>query len=168
MRNILTYPDGRLHEKSQPVEAVTDEIKSLVAEMFLTMYAKGGVGLAAIQVGEPKRLFIMDCGFEGVPTPKVFINPEIIALYGMEEPITEGCLSVPDFFEEVKRWTMVRYRALDEQGNVHEGELEGLEAQCFQHEYEHLEGVVFVQHLPLHLRDKARKKMKEIARLKRK
>ena len=150
---ILETPDPLLRQKSTPVEAVTDETRALIADMFETMYDAPGIGLAAIQVGVPKRLLVMDLGEpaeEGGPPvrePRVFINPEIVSHSDAEVPYTEGCLSVPDQYAEVMRPDRVRARWLDEHGTAHDEELDELLAVCLQHEMDHLEGVLFIDHL---------------------
>jgi len=150
---ILETPDPVLRQISTPVEAVTDEIRALIADMFETMYDAPGIGLAAVQVGVPKRLLVMDLhepaeeGAEPVKEPRVFINPEILTHSNEEVPYTEGCLSVPDQYAEVLRPDRVRARWLDEQGAPHEEDLDGLLAICLQHEMDHLEGVLFIDHL---------------------
>ena len=150
---ILETPDPVLRQKSTPVDAVTDETRTLIADMFETMYDAPGIGLAAVQVGVPKRLLVMDLGEpteeggEPVKEPRVFINPEIVTHSDDEVPYTEGCLSVPDQYAEVMRPDRVRARWLDEQGVAHDEELDGLLAICLQHEMDHLEGVLFIDHL---------------------
>ena len=150
---ILETPDPVLRQKSTPVDAVTDETRTLIADMFETMYDAPGIGLAAVQVGVPKRLLVMDLGEpteeggEPVKEPRVFINPEIVTHSDDEVPYTEGCLSVPDQYAEVLRPDRVRARWLDEHGVAHDEELDGLLAICLQHEMDHLEGVLFIDHL---------------------
>lgn len=153
IRTIVEVPDPRLREISKPVEAVDDEVRALVADMFETMYEAPGIGLAAIQVGVPMRILVIDLqepeeeGGEPVRDPRVFINPEILRASDQEVPYTEGCLSVPDQFAEVDRPDRVRARWMDLDGNVREEEIEGLLAVCLQHEMDHLEGVLFIDHL---------------------
>ena len=150
---ILEVPDPRLRQISTPVEAVTDETRALIADMFETMYAAPGIGLAAVQVGVPERLLIIDLqepeeeGGEPVRDPRVFINPEILTHSDQEVPYQEGCLSVPDQYAEVDRPDRIRARWLDEHGESHEEEITGLLAVCLQHEMDHLEGVLFIDHL---------------------
>jgi len=162
---ILETPDPVLRQISTPVEAVTDEIRALIADMFETMYDAPGIGLAAVQVGVPKRLLVMDLhepaeeGAEPVKEPRVFINPEILTHSDEEVPYTEGCLSVPDQYAEVLRPDRVRARWLDEQGTRHEEDLDGLLAICLQHEMDHLEGVLFIDHLSRMKREMVLKKL---------
>jgi peptide deformylase len=162
---ILEVPDPRLRQISTPVEAVTDETRALVRDMFETMYAAPGIGLAAIQVGVPKRVLVMDLqepeeeGGEPVRRPLVFINPEIVAHADEEVPYSEGCLSVPDQYAEVDRPHEVRARWLDETGAAHEEDLTGLLAVCLQHEMDHLNGILFIDHLSRLKREMVLKKL---------
>jgi peptide deformylase len=150
---IVEVPDPRLRQISAPVADVNDDVRALVADMFETMYAAPGIGLAAIQVGVPIRLLVIDLqepeeeGGEPVRDPRVFINPEILSHSDQEVPYTEGCLSVPDQYADVERPDRIRARWLDEQGAAHEEEIEGLLAVCLQHEMDHLEGILFIDHL---------------------
>ena len=150
---ILEIPDPVLRQLSTPVEAVDDEVRALIADMFETMYDAPGIGLAAVQVGELKRLLVMDLqepaeeGGEPLRDPRVFINPEILTRSDDQVPYTEGCLSVPDQYGEVLRPATIRARWLDESGATHEEELTGLIAVCLQHEIDHLNGVLFIDHL---------------------
>ncbi len=150
---ILEVPDPRLRQVSTPVEEVDDEIRALIADMFETMYAAPGIGLAAVQVGVPKRLLVIDLqepeeeDGEPVRDPRVFINPEILTHSEQEVPYTEGCLSVPDQYAEVDRPDRIRARWLDGDGVAREEDIEGLLAICLQHEMDHLEGVLFIDHL---------------------
>jgi peptide deformylase len=138
--------------------------------MFETMYDAPGIGLAAVQVGVPKRLLVMDLqepeeeGGEPVKDPRVFINPEILAHSDHEVPYTEGCLSVPDQYAEVMRPDRIRARWLDENGVAHEEDLEGLLAVCLQHEMDHLEGILFIDHLSKLKRDMVLKKLAKMRR----
>ena len=150
---IIEVPDPRLKQISARVEDVNDEVRALVADMFETMYAAPGIGLAAVQVGVPKRVLVIDLqdpeeeGGEPVRDPRVFINPEIVSHSDQEVPYTEGCLSVPDQYAEVDRPDRIRARWLDERGVAHEEDIEGLLAVCLQHEMDHLEGILFIDHL---------------------
>jgi peptide deformylase len=165
---IYETPDAMLRQISTPVEKVDDELRALIADMFETMYAAPGIGLAAVQVGVPKRLLVMDLqepsdpddpDSKPVKEPRVFINPEILAHSDHEVPYTEGCLSVPDQYAEVMRPDKIRARWLDEQGKSHEEDLDGLLAVCLQHEMDHLEGVLFIDHLSKLKRDMVLKKL---------
>ena len=150
---IVEVPDPRLKQVSTPVEEVNDEIRALIADMFETMYAAPGIGLAAVQVGVPIRLLVIDLqepeeeGGEPVKDPRVFINPELYEHSDVEVPYNEGCLSVPDQYAEVDRPDRIRARWLDENGKEHDEEIDGMLAVCLQHEMDHLEGVLFIDHL---------------------
>ncbi|TGX55882.1 peptide deformylase [Sphingomonas gei] len=162
---ILEVPDPRLRLISTPVETVDDALRDLVADMFDTMYDAPGIGLAAIQVGVPKRVIVMDLqeeeDEEGKPirAPRVFINPEILDPAEDQSVYTEGCLSIPEQFAEVERPAHCRVRWLDAQGAAHDEAFEGLLATCIQHEMDHLEGVVFIDHLSRLKRDMILKKL---------
>jgi peptide deformylase len=147
VRTILHYPDPKLREKAKPVAEVTPEIKKLVEDMAETMYAAPGVGLAATQIGEPHRIFVIDTANEDEPSQlRVFINPEILERH---DAITweEGCLSFPGITEEIDRAAKVRVRALDENGKAFELEAEGLLAVAVQHELDHLDGILMIDHM---------------------
>ncbi len=165
IRPIIEAPDPLLRQVSTPVEAVTPEIQTLIDDMFETMYAAPGIGLAAIQVGVPKRILVIDLqdpaeeGGEPVRNPMVFINPEILRTSETERPYNEGCLSVPDQYAEVDRPDSVRARWLDRDGKVHEEEIEGMLATCLQHEMDHLEGVLFIDYLSRLKRDMILRKL---------
>jgi peptide deformylase len=154
---ILEYPDPRLRTRAKPVEAFDAALARQVEDMFETMYAAPGIGLAATQVDFHKRLIVMDVS-EGKSNPQVFCNPEILTREG--EGITEeGCLSVPGIFDEVKRAATIRARAQDVKGKFFEVDLEGLAAVCLQHEMDHLEGKLFVDYLSDLKRERIRKKL---------
>jgi peptide deformylase len=162
---IVEVPDPRLRQISSPVDEVTDELRELVADMFETMYAAPGIGLAAIQVGVPKRVLVIDLqepeeeGGEPIRDPHVFINPEILESSEQEVPYTEGCLSVPDQYAEVDRPDRIRARWLDLDGKQHEEVIVGLLATCLQHEMDHLKGVLFIDHLSRLKREMILKKL---------
>lgn len=168
IRRIYETPDAVLREISNPVETFDDELKSLVGDMFETMYAAPGIGLAAVQVGVPIRLLVIDLQEPQNPEdpespamrePKVFINPEILWHSDNEVPYTEGCLSVPEQYAEVMRPDKIRARWRDEKGEFYEEEIEGLLAVCLQHEMDHLNGVLFIDHLSRLKRDMVLKKL---------
>jgi len=161
---ILQHPDPRLRTKATPVEHITAEIKAVVADMFETMYATKGIGLAATQVDIHKRIFIEDVS-EDQSAPLVFINPEIIAAEGHEES-EEGCLSVPGIYEVVKkvRAQKVTVRALDLEGHPFELEADGLLGKCIQHEIDHLNGILFIDYLSPLKRQRAEKKLYTLRR----
>jgi peptide deformylase len=162
---IVEVPDPRLRQISSPVETVDAEVRALVADMFETMYAAPGIGLAAIQVGVPKRILVIDLqepleeGGQPVKDPRVFINPEIVEHSDHEVPYTEGCLSVPDQYAEVDRPDRIRARWLDLDGKPHDEEITGLLATCLQHEMDHLNGVLFIDHLSRLKREMILKKL---------
>ncbi len=147
VRTILHYPHPRLREPGRRVERMTDEIKRLIDDMAETMYAAPGVGLAATQIGELWQLFVVDCASDGEPSDlRVFVNPEIVTSDGTTA-FEEGCLSFPGAREEVERAEKVRVRAQDRDGAWFELEAEGLLAIAIQHEYDHLQGVLMIDHL---------------------
>jgi peptide deformylase len=156
-----------LKQKSAPVEGgVTDAHRALMDDMLETMYDAPGIGLAAIQIGEPLRIIVMDLAKEGDPkAPRYFVNPEI--LWASDDLFTyeEGCLSVPDIYDDVERPARVKLRYLDYDGKQIEEDAEGLYAVCIQHEMDHLEGVLFIDHLSRLKRDKALQKLKKAKKL---
>ena len=168
IREIITVPDPRLKEMSKPVEVgVTDDVRTLMDDMLETMYDAPGIGLAAIQVGVPLRVIVMDLAKDGEePQPRYFVNPEILPLTDETAPYEEGCLSVPDVFEEVERPTECRIRYLDYDGNEVEELASGLFAVCIQHEMDHLEGTLFIDYLSRLKRQRAVDKVKKAKRLK--
>jgi len=144
IRTILHYPDTRLRQKALPVDQITPEIRALVEDMAETMYAAPGVGLAATQIGEPHRIFIVDIAAEDEPSNlMVFINPEIVENQG-DQTGPEGCLSFPGITEDIKRASRVRIRAIDKEGKPFELTAEGLLSVAIQHEHDHLEGVLMI------------------------
>jgi peptide deformylase len=160
--NILHYPDPRLRKPALPVETVDDRVRTLVANMLETMYAAPGIGLAATQVNVQKRIVVMDIS-ENKDQPRVFINPAILEREG-EGEMEEGCLSVPGFYETVRRAERIRVSALDIEGEPFELEAHGLLAVCIQHEIDHLDGKLFVDYLSMLKRDRIRKKLEKQAR----
>jgi len=168
LRRILTV-DGDLavlKQKSVAVAAVDDALRALMDDMLQTMYAAPGVGLAAIQVGVAKRVIVMDLAKgEEAPAPRHFVNPQI--LWASEEtlPYEEGCLSVPEIYDEVERPARVRVKYLNYHGEAVEEEAEGLYAVCIQHEIDHLEGVLFIDHLSRLKRERAVSKVRKAARV---
>ncbi|HWJ39261.1 MAG TPA: peptide deformylase [Sphingomicrobium sp.] len=165
IRRIYETPDPVLREISKPVETFDDDLKTLVSDMFETMYAAPGIGLAAVQVGVPIRLLVIDLqepeeeGGEPVRDPRTFINPEILWHSDQDVPYTEGCLSVPEQYAEVMRPDRIRARWHDVDGQSHEEEIDGLLAVCLQHEMDHLNGVLFIDHLSRLKRDMVLKKL---------
>jgi peptide deformylase len=186
IREILEIPDPRLKQVSEPVERFDDDLKTLVADLFETMYDAPGIGLAAIQVGVPLRVLVIDlqpddpdaepeaCGGDHghgdhhhthQPTkkePRVFINPEILDPSEELSIYNEGCLSVPEIYAEVERPARIRARWQDIDGTVHEEEMDDLMATCLQHEMDHLEGVLFIDHLSRLKRQMAIKKLEKL------
>jgi peptide deformylase len=147
-RDILIIPDKRLRLRSEPVNAIDKSIRALVDDMFETMYAAPGIGLAAIQIGVPQRVVTMDLAKKDDPkAPQVFINPEVTWRADEKSTYEEGCLSIPEYYEEVERPSAVRVKFLDLAGKPHEIEASGLLATCLQHEIDHTNGVLFIDHL---------------------
>ena len=169
IRRILTIDNAAdlatLKKISTPVAAVTDEVRALMDDMLETMYDAPGIGLAAVQIGEPVRIIVMDLAREEEePAPRYFINPE---LFDPSEELfvyEEGCLSVPEYFDAVERPARIKVRYLNYQGEKVEEEAEGLFAVCIQHEMDHLEGVLFIDHLSRLRRDRAMAKVKKARR----
>ncbi|MDD3838283.1 MAG: peptide deformylase [Phenylobacterium sp.] len=162
IREILTVPDPRLKLRSQPVETVDDELRALMDDMLETMYAAPGIGLAAIQIGVPKQVIVMDLAREGEEKqPRYFVNPEILWASEETQPYEEGCLSVPEFYDEVERPARVKLRYLNYHGETVEADAERLFAVCIQHEMDHLNGVLFIDHLSRLKREQAIKKVKK-------
>lgn len=160
---ILRYPDPRLHTVARPVAAVDDRIRALVRDMFETMEAAHGIGLAATQVDVHERVIVMDVS-EDRSQPLVLINPEIVAQSAETALGEEGCLSVPQVFDKVERAARVTVRFLDAEGATRSLEAEGLLAVCIQHEMDHLQGRVFVEHLSPLKRNRIRSKLQKRAR----
>ncbi len=158
---ILTEPNAVLRKKSSPVTEITDETRKLMDDMLETMYAAEGIGLAAIQIGVPLRMIVMDLKgkTDEEPDPLYFINPEFAHLSESHIPYREGCLSVPGVYNDVNRPERVTVNYLDYHGKPQTLTAEGLLAVCIQHEYDHLEGVLFIDRLPAIQRDLAIKKL---------
>ncbi|MCG6967914.1 MAG: peptide deformylase [Chromatiaceae bacterium] len=160
--DILHFPDARLRNIAKPVAEVDDTVRKLIDDMFETMYAAPGIGLAAIQVNEPRRVIVVDTS-EDRSQPIALVNPEILDRQG-EEEMDEGCLSVPGVYETVQRAERVRVRALDRDGNPFELDIDGLLSVCIQHEIDHLDGKLFVDYLSSLKRQRIRKKLEKEAR----
>ncbi|CAN5169395.1 peptide deformylase [soil metagenome] len=162
---IIETPDPRLRTISTPVELIDADLQRLIDDMFETMYDAPGIGLAAIQVGVPKRVLVMDLqepeeeGGEPVKWPMVFINPQILEGSDDISIYQEGCLSVPDQYADVERPASIRASWMDRDGRIREEQLEGLLATCLQHEMDHLEGVLFIDHLSRLKREMVLKKL---------
>ncbi|HXX04733.1 MAG TPA: peptide deformylase [Xanthobacteraceae bacterium] len=166
-REIIKLPDKRLRLVSEPVKRIDAGIRALVDDMFETMYAAPGIGLAGIQIGIPKRVVVMDLSKkdEG-QKPQVFINPEIVWTSEEKSTHEEGCLSIPDYYEEVERPNAVKVKYLDLEGGTHEVAAEGLFATCIQHEIDHTNGVLFIDHISKLKRDRVVKKFAKAAKKK--
>jgi peptide deformylase len=167
IRAILTAPDPRLQAVSTDVETVDADIRKLVDDMAESMYAAEGIGLAAVQIGMPKRVIVIDLDQkEGKKNPRAFINPKI--LWASEETAVfeEGCLSVPEIWDDVERPARIRCEYLDRDGNKQLLEADGLLATCLQHEMDHLNGVLFIDHLSRLKRSMAIKKLTKAKKLK--
>ncbi|MBK5937643.1 MAG: peptide deformylase [Halorhodospira halophila] len=157
--DILVYPDPRLRERAEPVAEVDDAVRRLADDMLETMYEARGIGLAATQVGDRRRVVVIDVSEER-DEPRVLVNPEILEATG-EASGEEGCLSIPGYYDDVARATRVRYRALERDGRVVEDEAEGTLAVCLQHEIDHLEGRLFIDYLSELKRKRVRKRMEK-------
>ncbi len=167
---IIEAPDPRLKVISTPVDAVDDALRALIADMFETMYDAPGIGLAAIQVGVAKRVLVIDLQEKDEETgsvvrdPKVFINPVLSEPSAEMSVYNEGCLSVPEQYADVERPASIRAQWLDEQGKAHDRRLDGMIATCLQHEMDHLEGILFIDHLSRLKRDMLLKKLSKMRR----
>jgi peptide deformylase len=165
LRDIIKLPDKRLRQVSKPVGKIDEDLRRLIADMFETMYEAPGIGLAAIQVGVPKRVITMDLAKKDEPkNPLVFINPEILWTSDERATYEEGCLSIPEYYEEVERPAAVKVAYLDRDGVKHELEAGGLFATCLQHEIDHLNGVLFIDHISKLKRDRVIKKFAKAAK----
>jgi peptide deformylase len=165
LRDIITLPDAKLRLISKPIERVDDDLNRLIDDMMETMYEAPGVGLAAIQIAEPIRLLVADAApKEGPREPLALINPEILWSSDERRIYEEGCLSIPEYYEEVERPASVRVRYVDREGKEQEKLAEGLLATILQHEIDHLNGVLFIDYLSKLKRDRVVKKFAKIAR----
>lgn len=162
--DILEFPDPRLRTVAKPVERVDDDLRALIDDMFETMYDAPGIGLAATQVNVHKRVLVLDVS-EDRSRPMVFINPDITPLTEQTQPFEEGCLSVPGFHESVERPERIHVKALDRDGEPFEMEADGLLATCLQHEVDHLNGRLFVDHISRLKRQRIRKKLEKLHKL---
>jgi peptide deformylase len=164
-RDIVILPDPRLRQMSETVTAFDAKLRALVDDMFETMYAAPGIGLAAIQVGVPLRVVTMDLARkDDPPAPQVFINPQVTWVSEEKGAYEEGCLSIPEYYEEVERPARVKVKYLDLDGKAHEVEADGLLATCLQHEIDHTNGVLFIDYLSKLKRDMVMKKFKKAAK----
>ncbi|MEM6745673.1 MAG: peptide deformylase [Pseudomonadota bacterium] len=165
LRPILIHPDPRLKKVAEAVEAVDDDLRRLIDDMLETMYDAPGIGLAAPQIGVSRRLFVMDVApKDGDPEPMAFVNPRILEASEETEVYEEGCLSIPEIFEDVERPARVTMRWTDREGAVREAEFDGLAATCAQHELDHLNGKLFIDHLSSLKRGMITQKMKKLKR----
>jgi peptide deformylase len=165
LRDIIILPDRRLRLVSEPVQKIDTEIRGLVDDMFETMYDAPGIGLAAIQVAVPKRVIVMDLAKKDDPKePRVFINPQVVWRSQERTAYEEGCLSIPEYYEDVERPAKVRVKFLDLAGKQQEVEAENLFATCLQHEIDHLDGVLFIDHISKLKRDRVIKKFAKAAK----
>ena len=165
IKPLIILPDPVLRQVSRPVERVDAPLRKLAGDMLETMYDAPGIGLAAIQIGEPLRMLVIDLAKEGEePAPHVFINPHILERSDARSVYEEGCLSIPDYYAEVERPATVRVRYLDRDGKEREIEAEGLMATCLQHEIDHLDGVLFIDHISKLKRDMVVKKFRKLAK----
>ena len=165
IRPIICIPDNRLRLVSKPVERVDDDVKRLMDDMLETMYDAPGIGLAAIQVAIPRRVVVIDTAKEGEEArPICFANPEIVWSSEEKRVYQEGCLSIPEYYEDVERPARVKARYLDREGRENEIEADGLLATALQHEIDHLNGVLFIDHLSRLKRERVWKKYEKIAR----
>ena len=165
IRPLIILPDPKLRLVSEPIKAVTDEVRRLADDMLETMYDAPGVGLAAIQVGVPLRMVTMDVSkSETERQPLVLLNPEILSSSEEKSSYEEGCLSIPEYYEELERPARVRFRYMNLQGETIEQDADGLMATCVQHEIDHLNGILFIDHLSKLKRDRVMTKFKKAAK----
>ena len=165
IKPLILLPDPLLREQSKPVERIDEGVRKFARDMLDTMYDAPGIGLAAIQVGEPIRMIVIDLAKEGEePAPRIVINPEIVTSSDDRAIYEEGCLSIPDYYAEVERPATVRVKYLDEHGKLQEVEADGLLATCLQHEIDHLNGVLFIDYISKLKRDMVMKKFKKLAK----
>ncbi|MPZ38963.1 MAG: peptide deformylase [Rhizobiales bacterium] len=165
LRDILILPDKRLRLVSEPVKKIDTDVKKLVEDMFETMYDAPGIGLAAIQVGVARRIITMDLSKKDEDKERrVFINPEIVWSSDEKDVHEEGCLSIPEYYEDVERPAQVRVKYLDLHGREHALEASGLLAICLQHEIDHTNGVLFIDHISKLKRDRITKKFSKAAK----
>ena len=165
VREILILPDKRLRQVAEPVKKIDAGIRKLIDDMFETMYEAPGIGLAATQVGVKKRVFTIDLAKKEEPkNPQVFINPQIVWFSDEKSTHEEGCLSIPEFYSEVERPAQVKVKYLDLEGEPREVEANGLLATCLQHEIDHLNGILFIDHISKLKRDRVIKKFGKAAK----
>ena len=165
IKPLIILPDPILREVSSPLEAINDETRRLADDMLETMYDAPGIGLAAIQIGVPRRMLVLDVSKDGEEkTPLVFINPEIVASSDARSVYEEGCLSIPDYYAEGERPATISVRYLDRDGKEQTIDADGLLATCLQHEIDHLDGVLFIDHISKLKRDMVIRKFTKAAK----
>jgi peptide deformylase len=165
IKPLIILPDPILREVSKPIEAIGEPVRKLAGDMLETMYDAPGIGLAAIQIGVPLRMLVIDLAKEDEPkAPQVFINPEILSSSDERSVYEEGCLSIPEYYAEVERSASVRVAYLDEHGTKKEVVADGLLATCLQHEIDHLNGVLFIDYLSKLKRDMVMRKFRKLAK----
>ncbi len=168
LRPILVIPDAKLRQRAAPIAAVDDEVRALADDMLETMYEAPGIGLAAPQIGVLRRIMVVDVskrrGEDAKPEPMVFVNPQITWSSEEKSVYEEGCLSIPEFYEEVERPAAVRVAYRDRDGVAREIEADGILATCVQHEIDHLDGVLFIDHISRLKRSRIVKKFEKAAR----
>lgn len=165
IRPLIILPDPVLRQLSKPLERVDDSVRKLADDMLETMYDAPGIGLAAIQIGEPVRMLVIDLAKEDEPkAPQVFINPQIVATGDEASVYEEGCLSIPDYYAEVERPATLTVSYVDRDGKEQTVEADGLLATCLQHEIDHLNGVLFIDHISKLKRDMVMRKFKKLAK----
>jgi peptide deformylase len=165
LRTILTIPDTQLRLVSRPVLSVSKEIRQLTDDMLETMYDAPGIGLAAIQIGVPERIVVIDLAKKDEPKqPVIYINPEVLSASEEMSTYEEGCLSIPEYYEKVERPASVKVRYMDEKARIHEIDADGLLATCIQHEIDHLDGRLFIDYLSKLKRDRVMKKFTKLAK----
>jgi len=166
IKPLIILPDPILRQVSKPIETVDGEVRKLAADMLETMYDAPGIGLAAIQIGVPRRMLVLDVSKEGDDkTPLVFINPEIVSSSDERSVYEEGCLSIPDYYAEVERPAKIKVRHLDAEGREQVTEADGLLATCLQHEIDHLNGILFIDHISKLKREMVIRKFTKAAKL---
>ena len=166
IKPLIILPDPILRQVSAPIETVDGEVRKLADDMLETMYDAPGIGLAAIQIGVPRRMLVLDVSKDGEDkTPLVFINPEVVAASDARSVYEEGCLSIPDYYAEVERPAAIAVRHLDREGREQVTEADGLLATCLQHEIDHLNGVLFIDHISKLKREMVIRKFTKAAKL---
>jgi len=166
IKPLIILPDPILRQASKPIETVDGDVKKLAADMLETMYDAPGIGLAAIQIGVPRRMLVLDVSKEGDDkAPLVFINPEVVASSDERSVYEEGCLSIPDYYAEVERPAKITVRHLDAEGRAQVTEADGLLATCLQHEIDHLNGILFIDHISKLKREMVIRKFTKAAKL---